>query len=161
MLKPLKLILLFLLIVLFFTTCKKYPENTLWFRNPEKVLARGAKKPWLLEYYSVNDIDSTSSNYLDAFKELGVIIGDPYSSYGLYCEDIIKGGYRFSKKKKIISFGFAMNNFHSSSSTYPNYTNQRNIFLQSGQDWQILKLCSAQFWITTEFNNIKYELHFK
>lgn len=42
-----------LLLVLLFTTCKKYPENTLWFRNPEKVFKGGR-----LQYLKVNNIDS-------------------------------------------------------------------------------------------------------
>ncbi len=46
---------IFLVLLLFtLSTCKKYPENTLWFKNPEKV-------PVLKGYitkYEVNGIDS-------------------------------------------------------------------------------------------------------
>ena len=159
--KHFKLISLLLFSLFFLTTCKKYPKNYLWFKYPEKVIARGVWKPWMLDYYSINDIDSTFANYLQSYKDFGVVIGEKSVGFGFYCKDIIKGGYWFHHKKKIISFGYAQENFKSNSNLFPSYVNQRNIFLNNGQDWKILKLCSTQFWITTEYNGLKYEIHFK
>lgn len=159
--KPIKITLLLLFAVLCFISCKKYPENTLWFKNPEKVISRGAWNPWVLEYYAINEVDSTFADYLDSYKDFGVVIGDKSVGFSFYCKDIIKGGFWLHHKKKFISFGYAQENFKNNSTLFPNYVNQKNIFLNSGQDWKILKLCSTQLWITTEYNGIKYEIHFK
>ena len=53
--------------LILFTTCKKYPENTLWFKNPKKLTFVCGK----MTAYIVNGIDSLP--YLDAyFKEPNV-----------------------------------------------------------------------------------------
>lgn len=146
---------------LLFNSCKKYPENNLWLKNPNKVLERGASIPWLLEYYSVNDIDSTNNSFLSVFKELGVVVGDKNSSYGFYCDGIIQGGYSLKDRKKSIQFFYGDFNFHTNSIANPNYQNQRNIFLDDELHWEINKLTKQQFWIIGTFNNVKYEIHFK
>lgn len=144
-----------------FTTCKKYPENNLVFKRPIKVLERWAIKPWILEYYLVNDIDSTNADFLKVFKEQGVVIGEKTYAAKLYTEGIIQGGYEFKSKKKAIQFFYSQDNFHSNSTTNSNYINQRNIFLDDELHWQIETLCKDQFWIIASFNNSKYEIHFK
>ena len=142
--------------ILLFTTCKKYPENNLWFKNQSNVLARGEEKPWLLDYYAVNDIDSTHAQFLEVWKKDGVAIGRLDSKDGFKCLDILVGGWSLFNKKHVVVFGYSNANFQTNSSVNPNYSNQRNIFIQSGLRFTIRKLTKTQFWITAEHNNLNY-----
>ncbi len=147
-----------------FTTCKKYPENNLWFKNPAKVLARGEGHPWILDYYSVNDLDSTASDFLKVYKEQGIVMIIKPGKSGDYIYnsfDVLHGYWELANKKKNIDFRFTMYSFFSNSPSNSNYLNQRNIFLESAFEWKINKLTKAQFWISTNYNSIKYEIHFK
>ncbi len=151
-------------IICFFTTCKKYPKNWLLFNSPEKVLARGTGRPWIMNGYWVNGNDSLFADYLKTYKNEGLIIPETAKKSGeqkYNCLDIIYGFWEFTNKKKIIHFKFSDGNFHNSSNVNPNYINQRNIFLTSGQEWNIDKLTKDDFWIISEYNNVKYEIHFK
>jgi hypothetical protein len=47
------LIIIVVFSALLFTTCKKYDENTLWFKKPEKAFAGG-----YLTSFNVNGVDS-------------------------------------------------------------------------------------------------------
>lgn len=162
MLKPLKLILLFLLIVLFFTTCKKYPENTLWLKTPESVLGRNYTKPWILNYYSSDDNDSTFISGISVYKEIGIYVFSGNKNYNSFlCPGILEGSIQFFSKKKNVVFRFSPSEFHSNSTYGPVYLNQKNIFLDPNLVWKIEKLCETEFWVSCTFNNIKYELHFK
>lgn len=161
MFKVLKYSFVFLIALLFFTGCKKYPKNTLLFRNPLKVVARGENNPWILEYYAVNNIDSTASNFLSAYKEKGLIILTDEGHEKYNCLEILVGSWEFFDKKKEISFKFSSASFLGFSPSYPVYSNQRNIFLESGLRWKIDKLTKKEFWIISELNNTKYEMHFK
>lgn len=60
-LKPYLLFLTCLSLLLFFSTCKKYPENTLWFKSPANIEFIEGN----LTHYIVNGIDSI--NELDNF----------------------------------------------------------------------------------------------
>lgn len=60
-LKPYLLLLTCLSLLLFFSTCKKYPENTLWFKSPASIEFIEGN----LTHYIVNGIDSI--NELDNF----------------------------------------------------------------------------------------------
>ena len=59
--KKYSLVILSLLIISCLTTCKKYPENTLWFKNPKNIGFMEGH----LTHYIVNGIDSISylNNY--------------------------------------------------------------------------------------------------
>ena len=153
----------FLSAVIILFSCKKYPENNLWFKNPVKVIARDYQSPWILEYYSVNDIDSTNSTFLLAYKEEGLyVLKGSNSSNGFKCPGVFDGGsFRYSDRKRYVNFQFSLDAFHSNSTINSSHTSQRNIFLAPGFNWKIEKLCKAQFWISTTYNNIKYEIHFK
>lgn len=112
-----------------FTTCKKYPKNTLILKRPIKVVAGGGNNPWVLEYYSVNDIDSSNSDFLIAYKEKGLVISSEDGHEKYSCIDILSGFWEFFDKKKIIAFKFADFNSLTYSPSNPTYVNQRNIFL--------------------------------
>ena len=170
MLKSIKYFLL-LVIVLFFTTCKKYPENNLWFKNPAKIIARGGlntwkgENPWKLDFYSVDGIDSTNSSFLNIYKEEGVVIfidgNVRKGTYKFQCSDVLYGFWDCDSPKKVMHFNFGVNNFKSNSLVNANSQNQRNIFMYSHLPSKILKLTKEQFWIQLEFNSISYEIHFK
>lgn len=145
---------------LLFNSCKKYPENNLWFKHPGKVLGeRDYDRPWLLEYYSVNDIDSTNQDFLKAYKEVGIFMfkGDK-TSIEYRCPGIIGGYIGFFESKKAVVFRYNPSYFHTDGS---GYFSQRNIFLDPNIKWKIQKLSKKAFWVITEFNNFKYEMHFK
>ena len=153
---------------LFFTTCKKYPENTLWLKSASKTI-RG---DWNLTFFEINGNDSLNSNV----KQIGdkkinftLTDGDKFLVQHTNGKIEVSGDSHFvgfwtiSKNKKEIKIIF---NY-----TLENYTNQyncvcynfQNIFASYNEEitWQIEKLSRQDFWITTNFNNLKYELHFK
>ena len=169
--KPIKITLLLLFAVLFFTTCKKYPKNYLWFKDPKNTLAvRYENNPWKLVYYSVNDIDSTNADFLKVWREQGFFsINSKADEINFKCYDIYKGFWILGNKNKNIVFAGPYPNGTSNdnnSESNPNYVNQRYIFFKFGHrydcvDWKIDKLCKDEFRIITEYNGIKYEIHFK
>lgn len=146
---------------LLFNSCKKYPENNLWFNHPGVILgSRDYDRPWLLEYYSVNNIDSTNQDFLKAYKEMGLyMLAGNKKSIEYKCPEIIGGFIRFhDHKEKYIEFRHASWNYN------PNghgYSSQRNIFLNPNIVWKIQKINKSAFWVIGEFNNLKYEIHFK
>ena len=62
-----------IIIIVCFSTCKKYPENTLWLKNPKRICpVKGS-----ITSYKVNGIDSL--DLLDLYyKVYPVSTGDPY-----------------------------------------------------------------------------------
>lgn len=103
---------LFVVCMLMLSNCKKYPENTLWFKNPEKVYP-------IIGYitkYSVNNIDSLSllnayfTNLTCSTKEFtNAYFSTSVSHSRIDCSVIFTGNcglsspisYNFSKDKKI------------------------------------------------------------
>lgn len=158
---------------LFFTTCKKYPKNYLWFKAPAVVIGKNGN-PWRLVYYSVNDVDSTNADFLKVWREQGFFTPALSKDYNktvqkFECFDVFKGFWSLNKKKKEIRFGgaYPSGNLNSGTSGLNvNYTNQRYIFLKFGTIeevviWKIDKLTPNDLRVIAEFNNIKYEMHFK
>lgn len=144
--------------------CKKYPKNYLLIDSPEKTLTRGAGNPWKLVHYSVDDVDSTFAGFLNVYKNEGLVLPVTLNSpndQAYYCLDIIFGYWEFTNKKKRIHFKYSNDNYRQDSYTNINYVNQRNIFIKSGQGWNIDKLNKSEFRIISEYNNKKYEIHFK
>lgn len=149
-----------LLAVIFFSACKKYPKNTLWFKHPGKVLGeRDYDRSWILDHYSVNDVDSTDQDFLKAFREVGIFMfkGDK-TSIEYRCPGIIGGYISFFEQKNAVIFSGSRYYFTGNGS---GYVSQRFIFLDPSIKWKILKLNKKAFWVNTEFNNVKYEIHFK
>lgn len=151
---------LFILSIIFslgllFNSCKKYPENNLWIKNPNKVI----RNDWFMEKYTINGEDSTTNDNVRLYKEKSMTfyVSDnsqrinPYEQFGGYWE--------MSKNKKYIKLSFYRNTPILSGYQFPN---QKNLFLvEEGLDWRIDKLCKNQFWISLTHNNIKYEIRFK
>jgi hypothetical protein len=148
-------------VIFLFDACRKYPENNLWFKHPGKVLGeRDYDSPWILDYYSVNDVDSTSQDFLKAYKEIGVyMLRGNKKSIEFRCPGIIGGFIRFNDtKEKYIEFHYVNSNFHTDGS---GYFTQRNIFLDPNIKWKIQKINKKSFWVIGEYSNLKCEIHFK
>lgn len=173
MFKFLKYSFALLLTVLFFTTCKKYPKNNLWFKAPAVAVAKGGQ-PWKLTFYAVNDIDSTNAVFLKVWREEGFSTPALSKRYNkveqdFKCFDVYEGFWTISKNKKQITFGsgYPFGTFNdSNSSSNSSYLNQRYIFIVFGRTdesviWNIDKLTKTEFRIITNYNGVKYEMHFK
>ncbi len=157
---------IFLVLLLFtLSTCKKYPENTLWFKNPEKLYPFYGH----LTTYKVNDIDSLDllnnyygsksilqKNIRDAmfatFVEHGrvtceLIYGSSYgSSYGVIY-------YKFTTNKKQINIAL----------TNDTTIYNKNIFIDGEVKWDIIRLSrNGHFSLKTTLNNgNKYEIQIR
>ncbi len=126
---------IFIIGILFFG-CKKYPENKLWFKNPEKVF-KGGK----ITSFTMNGVDRMSY-YRNLYKNF------PYNLYGKQIEDVFEipfeyssgdkeikteygeGGFSFSETKREIEITFKPVNFESGA---------ESIFVDR-LSWKIMKL---------------------
>ena len=142
--------------VAFLTACKKYPENTLWFKNPKNLIA----DTWYLESYLVDGVDSTSYDDVKMFREKGLTFNQAETYNPINCFEIYHGSWELISKKKHINIRFYREWPASASSNF--YSPQKNIFVNENKnDWRIDKLCKNQFWITYTNNNTKYEIRFR
>jgi hypothetical protein len=131
--------LLVALLALFITACKKYPENNVWFSNPEKRAVLNG----YLQMYEVNGIDSLEllNNYFPVPGNPGLIRDikecefvqteerSGLSSYWLLGGScILVTGQTFTKKgKKIKIF-----------CEYSTLCFRKNIFINPDIEWTIL-----------------------
>lgn len=144
-------------IVFGFSACKKYPENNLWLKKPEKAFYGGK-----ITSYTANGID-----LMPYYKTLYSTF--PYNNYGQsidnvfhvfyvwnpsnndFVSDIGIGSLKFSKTKKEVEINFKPVN---------SGNNTENIFLNN-LSWKIIKLTkSGQLKIQADYNFKKYELQF-
>ncbi len=144
-----------------FTTCKKYDENYLWFKNPEKLTPFEGN---LVGYY-IDGADSllTLPNYF------GSEMQKPYNVHPIQFIDYIKRRTHFSlitvgsnpiefkyeyydrkKKMRITSF------YKERDTVYI----KKNILLSDNLIWDIIRINrKGKFKIKTKFNNKIYEIH--
>ena len=158
-----------LLIVILFTTCKKYPENNLWFKRPQKVAISG-----YLAAYTVNGSDSmpmwdaiysdstTNNNgYCASLKSNYILIIEDYSDKnGFIIESQIGAGtWKFYNNKKYLHVHFKMDvKLYCSPPIAPKY----NLFLTTDGDWKILKLTrDGIIRLQRTYNDKVYEIEFK
>lgn len=144
--------MVYILIALLFYSCKKYPENNLWFKSPKKII----EGVWYLESYKVNGTDSVTFDNFKMFKEKGIRFS---ASNGIYnYEQFVGGTWSLIDKKKKVFLKLVR---QSPVLSGYQYSSQRNIFIEEqGLDWKIEKLCENSFWISVINNNINYEIHF-
>ena len=132
----------YILIAFLAFSCKKYPENNLWFKNPKKLTFVCGK----ITAYTVNGIDSLP--FLDSyFKEPNV----QFSNSIIVCKPIHKDGLHefsflanLSTGQKTLFNGSCVyrNNcktlkiaFYQDTTYY-----KKNIFIQTNLDWDIVYL---------------------
>lgn len=138
----------FLIALLFglFSSCKKYPENNLWFKAPNNAIIGH----WNLEQLTINGTDSTNYDDVKMYVEKGIDLQD---------EDIIfteqyQGGWKLGKKKKDILIGA----FASGNTLF--YTAQKNLF-RDGLNWKIEKLSKTAFWLSVTNGSSAYLIKLK
>lgn len=160
--------LLIVFVLLCFTTCKKYPENTLWFKSASKAI----NADWNLVFFEINGNDSLNNNVKEISSNKVRFTLDNGNNFFLQHlggsikvegKPAFSGFWAISKNKKEIEILFNYD--------LENYTNQyscicynfQNLFAvyNEKQTWQIQKLSKNEFWISTNYNGLKYELHFK
>ena len=135
------------MVVLFLTTCKKYPENNLWFRTPTNAIMQ----LWKLDQFVVDGVDSTNFDDVRMYREEGITFRD--ESY--HFKEQYEGIWKFAdKKKKSVMFE---EHFSGLPISYPA---QKNIF-RDIQTWTIEKLTDKQFWVSVTNGGIKYQIRFK
>ena len=150
--------LVILIAIMCFISCKKYPENTLWLKNPEKNF-KGGK----FTSFKVNGVDSmpmweriynTPPNYNGlnfSYNPRNIEFAydkkeDMFSSY------VGNGSLKFISKKKKVSIFFYMS---PALGTNPIC----NIFYTKDSEWDILKLDKkGTLKIQRTFNNKTYEI---
>lgn len=88
--------MVYILIAFLFYSCKKYPENNLWFKSPKKII----EGVWYLESYKVNGTDSVTFDNFKMFKEKGIRFSP---SNGIYNYEQFVGGTwsLIDKKRKV------------------------------------------------------------
>ena len=148
------------------STCKKYPENVVWFKNIKKIKFFETHR---LIKYTVNGIDSLDalskyigsnsyykdirktyfSSAMDNNKNIGVFVlgyGGGVEPVGIY--------YTYSKNKKEISF------IYGKDGNYDTTAIKINIFIDE-TPWKIIKLIpDGTRKIKKTSNNNTYELQF-
>lgn len=169
--KAILTILAVITIISLFTTCKKYPENTVWFKNPNDIAVINGH----ITAYVVNGIDSLDllnlyyapilPNAANPFsKTVRDVKTEQFSArsqgsgyFDVSC-DLFDGnlGFRWSSDKKSINIG---------GSPLPYYYNKQ-IFIsnRSGEVvWQIIYLDKSgkKSKIKTTYNGNTYEITFE
>ncbi len=138
----------FLFAVLFalFISCKKYPENNLWFKAPKNAMLG----KWKLELIKVNGIDSTSYDDVKMYVEEGIELLDEDIKF----KEQYEGEWKLDKKKKNVTIN---------SASYDQgklFVPQKNLF-RDNQTWTIEKLSKGAFWLSVTNGSSKYEIRFK
>lgn len=140
-----------------FSGCKKYPENTLWFKNAEKVFKGGS-----ITAYNVNgqDLMPYYKNLYSTFpyNYCGQKLDDALSLHFNYdnsnkeiSSDLGEGSFKFSKTKKEVAIIF-----HPVNEDF----GAENIF-QARLSWKVLKLTKeGQLKIRADYNFKTYEIQF-
>ncbi len=156
-----KTYLLLAILLLLFATCKKYPENNLWFKNPKKIYPFQG----YITKYEVDGIDSLDllnkfyGNQLGLNKNFREAKFTTYGDYGdTRCSLIFGGGlsssvnYEFVKKKKYLNINLSVGD----TTVY-----KKNIFINFDVEWQIIRLAkSGSFKLKTKHNGKNYEIQF-
>ncbi|HWY10906.1 MAG TPA: hypothetical protein VN026_06265 [Bacteroidia bacterium] len=138
--------IIFLAAELILTTCKKYPENNLWFRTPTNALMN----IWKLDQFTVDGADSTNYDDVQMYREKGINFLDE----SLHYSEQYEGIWKFANKKKDIN----LETHFSGPPIY--YPAQKNLF-RNNQTWTIEKLTAKQFWVSVTNGGIKYAIRFK
>lgn len=143
-------------LLLFSLGCRKYPENTLWFKKPEKVFKGGR-----ITLYTIDGIDKMQTirdwykyfpyNY---YKQTDDIFSVPISysgSTGILNSDYGVGTLKFSKSTKDVTIEFNPTN-----SSY----GAQNIFVGS-ESWKVEKLTrDGQLKLQAWINDRTYVIQF-
>ena len=134
------------MLIAFLIACKKYPENRLWFKKPEKAFTKGK-----VTYFKVDGVDSIpliNSTWGDDItsKEFNL---SSYENYYLIGGSYFQGTFEFHSDKTVL---FVIDKYGAP----PLY----NPFRLQGP-WQILKLTKkGTLKLKREVNGKTFEMQF-
>lgn len=154
-------IILYILFFFSIFSCKKYPENNLWLKKPEKVFKGG-----YLTSFKVNGVDSFpmwDAIYINAPDNNGngykydlrtAYFGYDFKDRGTSIwTEVGEGTLEFINKKKDITINFTMDEVLGLAK--PTYS----IFSTKLSTWKILKLTkNGTLKIQRDYNNKRYEI---
>jgi hypothetical protein len=140
-----RFIVLFSVVIAFFS-CKKYPENNLWFKAPNNAIIG----QWYLEQFTVNGVDSTNFDDVKLYVEKGIDFHDEDMTF----TEQYEGDWKLSKKKKDIT----MNSMVTGPTLF--YVAQKNLF-RDNQSWKIEKLTKSAFWLSVTNGSSSYVVKLK
>lgn len=148
MFKAAKYFLILFAAFFIFTTCKKYPENRLWFKNPEKAFKGGR-----IQYLNVDGADSLT--YFSSY--FGFDFRNEFIEYDSESNDLnsshMFGDLSIKKKSKNAYLYLRMN------SSVTNYTNSPLFTLNNSTSWEIIKLTrKSALKLRTIKNGKSYEI---
>ena len=163
MFKKLTITCILVISSLILITCKKYPDNDLWFKSPESAFQSGE-----LTAFTVDGADSIPmwNKIYDTY---------PYNGFPAQTTqfNISDNFWRVDNKYKIIESAFGDGSYHFFSNKKYIYiyfkmavlTNNQapkyNIFYTAESTWKILKLTkSGTLRIQRTYNNKVYEMQF-
>lgn len=127
-------------------SCKKYPENNLWFKAPNDAIIAH----WNLEQFTVNGVDSTNYDDMKMYNEKGI----DFQEEDMIFTEVYEGDWKLGKKKKEIT----MNAFTNGPAIA--YVPQKNLF-RDNQTWKIEKLTKSAFWLSVTNGGSNYFVKFK
>jgi hypothetical protein len=153
-------------IISLLTTCKKYPENTIWFKSPESAIRANALN---LKGFTVDGVDSlpmfdaifnnppygglpTPTAFIDVTKLIWYLpnrggVSEINTNWG-------SGEYHFFNHNKELYIFYNNDDTPSGSPVF-------NFFYTRESNWKILKLTKqGELKIQRTYNNKVYEMHF-
>ena len=165
--KAILTILAVITIISLFTTCKKYPENTLWFKTPTSAIESSSGLN--LKGFTVDGVDSIPminaifnnppyngqnppTQFIDATRYIWYF--DERGGVNEIRTDLGQGEFHFFNHKKELYIFFVMHDFPGGPVTY-------NFFYTKESNWKILKLTKqGELKIQRTYNNKVYEMEF-
>ena len=135
-----------LLSSLFFSSCKKYPENNLWFKSPNSAMIGVLK----LELLSVNGTDSTAYDDVSMYVQEGIEFLDEDMRF----KEQYEGGWKLDKKKKNVTI---TSGYYGGGKLF---VPQKNLF-RDNQTWKIEKLTKSAFWLSVTNSGSAYLVKFR
>ena len=148
------------------TTCKKYPENTLWFKTPNSAISSGYLKAFTVNgtdslpmwntIYNTSPYNGYSPPPPNTQYDISTVLWNFNTTPGEIQSDFGYGSFHLFDNKKQIYIFFRMtedlNNYPP-----PKY----NFFYTVESTWKILKLTkSGTLRIQRTYNNKVYEMEF-
>ena len=161
--KILSIISSFCLLFIGLNSCKKYPENNLWFKSPESAF----KGSHHLSAFTVDGVDSLPmwdalyttppnyNGYRGLLKATNIYMDNIEKISGYLSSQIGGGTFHFFNNKKYIYIFFKMSTqLYTPPATY-------NLFYTQESNWKILKLTkSGTLRIQRTYNDKVYEIQF-
>lgn len=156
-------IFLLLFTGVFFSECKKYPEDDVFiqWRRPEKRLIKYG--PWVFDKLTVDGVDKSAEFRADSAYFRQIRFYEPEIEFGTSLSIDRVAGYHseygvfelVGDNKEIIF------NVVNSYINHSDYNNFGPLFVSGGTNWEILRLSKKGMTIKTTYQNSTYVLSLK